>query len=101
MESSLPNYPVDLRDYDAVQDNAADDSDEAMDNVIGLTVKPGKNDEGNNFVDTDNHGSISGSVTDDADNPLFDLPLQLLTTPDNNSIIVTIWTCSHALYGDW
>ena len=71
-ESNLPNYPGDLSDYDTDPDQDPADSNNArMDNVIGVSIKPGEKDEGNNFADTDN-GSFSGSVTDDNGKPDFD-----------------------------
>ena len=71
-ESNLPNYPGDFSDYDTDPDQDPADSNNArMDNVIGVSIKPGEKDEGNNVADTDN-GSFSVSATDDNGKPDFD-----------------------------
>ena len=95
IESNLPQYPGDVSDYDENPDGDGPDLNKTTDNVIGVTIKPGEADVGNNFVDTDN-GSISGSVTSDDDEPLVGVVLQLLN-PDG-SIVATTTTDSTGKY---
>jgi uncharacterized surface anchored protein len=63
-ETNLPAYPLDVSDYDGSDDTDPSDSDRSVDNLIGVTLKPGEKDTDNNFVDS-NNGAITGTVTDD------------------------------------
>ncbi|KAI2514321.1 protein of unknown function DUF11 [Fragilaria crotonensis] len=95
IESNLPEFPGDLSDYDTIPDGDTPDSNKTTDNVIGVTIKPGEKDLGNNFVDT-NNGSVSGTVTDDDGKPLTGVPVQLLN-PDG-SVIASSTTDSNGVY---
>jgi uncharacterized surface anchored protein len=95
VESNLSEYPGDLRDFDTIPDGDTADSDKTTDNIIGVTIKPGESDVGNDFVDT-NNGSISGSVKDDDGLPLIAIPL-LLKAPDG-SVVATTTTDSNGEY---
>ena len=61
VETNPEDYPSNVSDKDNSPDGDSGDNNDAVDNVITVTVTPGEDDGGNDFVD-DNDGAISGSV---------------------------------------
>ena len=51
-ETNPPNYPDDVSDYDTTPDGTSDTGFSPPDNIIAVTVIPGKKDDGNDFVDS-------------------------------------------------
>ena len=69
-------YDKNISDGDTSPDGDSTDSDLTPDNKISVVLQPSEIDKNNDFVDS-NKGSISGSVTDDADKPLVGVVLEL------------------------
>ena len=87
VETNPAGFPGNISDQDSTPDGDAADSDTTVDNVVGVTLNPGENDTGNDFVDN-NNGSISGNVSDDQGNPLSNVTIEL-QAPDGTVIDTT------------
>ncbi|KAI2514176.1 protein of unknown function DUF11 [Fragilaria crotonensis] len=96
-ETNLSTYPLDVSDYDASDDGDAADPDRKVDNLIGVTLKPGEEDTDNNFVDS-NNGAITGTVKDDNGNPIANVPIQLQSDGPTPTVIATTTTDSNGAY---
>ena len=86
-ETNPSGYPLDVSDYDASDDGDATDSDRKVDNLIGVSLKPGEKDTGNNFVDS-NNGAITGAVKDDNGKPIARVPIELQLIEGSTAIVV-------------
>ena len=75
-ETNPVGYDKNISDGDTSPDGDSTDSDLTPDNKISVVLQPSEIDKNNDFVDS-NKGSISGSVTDDAGNPLVGVVLEL------------------------
>ena len=75
-ETNPVGYDKNISDGDTSPDGGSTDSDLTPDNKISVVLQPSEIDKNNDFVDS-NKGSISGSVTDDADKPLVGVVLEL------------------------
>ena len=83
-ERNPSSHPLNVSDYDTLSDGDDTDDETAVDDLVGVSLKPGENDDGNDFVDS-NKGSISGGVTDEVGEPLKNVTLTL-TKPDGSTI---------------
>ncbi|MGD1714707.1 MSCRAMM family protein, partial [Dapis sp. BLCC M172] len=81
IETNLPGYE-DVSEVDGGDDE--DHPDNGIVNNIPVTVAPGEDDTGNDFVDEIVLGSISGQVTDDENNPLENVPIELFDEGGNS-----------------
>ena len=79
VETNPAGFPGNISDQDSTPDGDAADSDTTVDNVVGVTLNPGEDDTGNDFVDN-NNGSIFGNVSDDQGNPLSGVTIELQST---------------------
>ncbi|WP_161565117.1 SdrD B-like domain-containing protein, partial [Okeania hirsuta] len=97
VQTNLPDYQ-DVSDQDTTPDGDAADNNTTVDNIVGVTVDPGENDTGNDFVDEIPNGSISGTVTEDTnndgtgDNPLADVTVTLVDDQGNPVATTTTGT---------
>jgi hypothetical protein len=83
VETNSPDFPIDVRDEDAVDDGDASDSDTTVDNQVKVTLTSNEDDIGNNFVDS-NKGSITGNVTSTDGAPLVEVFITLTDSNGNN-----------------
>jgi hypothetical protein len=60
----------------SLSDGDSTDADRALENLIGVTLVPGEEDENNYFVNSKN-GAITRIVKDDKVNPIANVPIQL------------------------
>jgi protocatechuate 3,4-dioxygenase beta subunit len=105
VETDPANY-YGISDYDTstgVNDPDGNDQADGSDNQIPVTLVPGEQDEDNNFIDAPFPGSISGTVVDDAGNPIVGVTLNLYGDSNNDgnedgSIIGTAVTNSSGAY---
>jgi len=83
-ETNPDDFPLNVRDYDTTGDGDSEDLDDgsAPDDMIKVTLEPGEDDDGNDFVDqaiaTILTQSISGSVKDNFGSPLSEVTIELL-----------------------
>ena len=73
-------YPLDVDDYDFDPDGDATDSDQSVDNTIGITLTPGELDADNDFVD---------SRSDESASPVAETTPEPSLTPSSSSSIGT------------
>jgi len=95
-EKNVPEYPLDVSDKDTTNDGDSTDSNIAVDNIIGVDLKPGETDTGNDFVDS-NNGIIKGTVKSDNLIPLGNVKIELLAT-DGATVIETTKTNAQGNY---
>ncbi|KAI2514320.1 oxidoreductase [Fragilaria crotonensis] len=96
-ETNPSAYPLNVSDFDASDDGDASDPDRKVDNLIGVTLKPGEKDTGNNFVDS-NNGAITGTVKDDNGKPIAGVPIQLQSGGPMPTVIATTTTDFNGVY---
>jgi serine-aspartate repeat-containing protein C/D/E len=77
VEVNPPGFPSSLCDYDNTPDGYVGHSNSNVDDTIPVTLNPGKNDDGNNFVD-ENNAAISGTVKYDEGKALVNVKIELL-----------------------
>ena len=90
VETNPDDYPKDISDYDTVNDTVSDsfDSDTTVDNIVGVTLRPGEVDSGNDFADS-NKGSITGTVTNEVGAPLANVTITLTYPDGKNTTTIT------------
>ena len=90
VETNPDDFPKDMSDYDTINDTVADsfDSDTTVDNIVGVTLMPGEVDAGNDFVDS-NKGAITGTVSNEAGDPLANVTITLTYSDGKNITTVT------------
>ena len=89
VEVNRDRFPSSLSDYDNIPESDVGDGDTKINKLITVTLKPGKDEEDNNFVD-DYDGAISGPVRSDQGNPLANLMLELFKGSSQ-----PCWFCVH------
>jgi protocatechuate 3,4-dioxygenase beta subunit len=72
VEVNPADYPTDISDQDKSPDGdaAENTTGTVVDNEIHVTLQPGEAENGNNFIDRNKKGTISGNVTDPDNVPL-------------------------------
>ena len=98
-ETNLEECPKNVKDQDTTDDGDTFDSDSTVDNLIGVEVEAGEEDDGNDFIDT-NKGSISGTVTcrsEDAAGPLSGVKVELIGE-DGVTVVASTTTDENGFY---
>ena len=84
VETQPANYSS-ISDFDVTPDPDGNDNGDGADNDIPVVVRPGEDDEDNDFVDG-SPGSICGNVRDDRGRPIGGVTLKLYADTDSNGV---------------